>query len=77
MNDKQIIKEYIIHKNTTQTALASQLGYKNQSGIGNILMNKNAVRADILFNIINALGGEIIIRDKESGRVWELEYKSK
>ena len=75
MNDKQIIKEYLIHKNTTQTNLANKLGYKTQSAIGSILSNKNAVRADILFYIIDTLGGEIIIRDKETNRTWDLSYK--
>lgn len=74
MNDKKILKELFIHKDVTITSLSERLGYKHSSGVGNVLQNKNSMRMDIFYKIINELNCELKVIDKDTGREWIVSF---
>lgn len=74
MDDKKILKELFIHKEVTMTALSERLGYKYSTGVGNALQNKNSMRVDNFCKILNALGCDLKVIDKDTGREWVVSF---
>lgn len=65
MNEKEIVKELIEMRRWSQEKLAKEIGYKSQSNINAILnRDTNGVRSDLLVKMLNALGCELVVRDK-------------
>ena len=65
MNEKQIVKSIMRIKNCSQMTLAKELGYKGQTNINGLLnLSKNGMRCDILKQMLDVLGCELVIRDK-------------
>lgn len=64
MTVNEIIKEFLHKRKWSQADLAKEAGFKGQSAIGMVLKRKNAVQVDTLLKMFNAMGCEIVIRDK-------------
>lgn len=65
MNEKQIVKRIMRVKGCSQTTLAKEMGYKGQANITSLLnTSKNGMRTDILRQMLDILGYELIIRNK-------------
>lgn len=75
MNEKEIVKEVMAMRGWSQSMLAKEAGFKSQSNITGLLNNnKNGIRIDNLAKMLNAMGCEIVIRDKMgSGKEWTVE----
>lgn len=67
MTEKKAIREVMYEKRVTQTELATKAGFKSQSNIAGLLNNnKNGIRIDNLIRVFDAMGCDIVIRDREN-----------
>lgn len=75
MNEKDIVREVMGIRKWSQADLAREAGFKSQSNITGLLNNnKNGIRIDNLVKMLNAMGCEVIVRDKMgSGKEWKVE----
>ena len=75
MNEKEIIREIMSIRKWSQARLADEAGFKSQSNVTGLLNNnKNGIRIDNLVRMLNAMGCEVIVRDKMgSGKEWKVE----
>ena len=65
MTGKQIIKSIMTEKEFSQYTLAEAIG-KNQTHVtGYLNRGKNDMRLDIFTKMIEAMGYEVVVRDKE------------
>lgn len=78
MDEKQAVRNVMYEKRITQTELAEKAGFKAQSNIASLLSpTRKGIQFDNLFRIINALGCELVIRDKEDPTmVWPITKSS-
>lgn len=76
-DSKDIIRELCKMRKWTQADLAYEMGYASQAGVGQILSNKPNARGismNVYVNALNALGAELIVRDKMgSGKEWRID----
>ena len=77
MDEKKIIREVMELRGWSQAMLAKAAGYKNQSNIGSMLTGSaNGIRIDNLVRIFNAMGCEVVVRDKMgSKKEWVVDMK--
>jgi DNA-binding Xre family transcriptional regulator len=75
VNEKDIVREVMGIRKWSQADLAREAGFKSQSNITGLLNNnKNGIRIDNLVKMLNAMGCEVIVRDKMgSGKEWKVE----
>ena len=65
MTEKDAVRKAMAMRGWNQPQLAKEAGFKSQSNITGLLNNnKNGIRADNLFKMLNALGFQIVVRDK-------------
>ena len=64
MKMQEAIKEILKEKRVTQQKLASELGYKGQSGVAMRL--KSDMQISTAFEMLNALDYEIVIQPKST-----------
>ena len=76
--EKKAIRDVMYEKRFTQTELAEKAGFKSQSNINAILNNtQKGVRFDNLFKIFQAMGCEIVIRNKDNpSQEWVIDSYS-
>ena len=78
MNSKEIIKEITTKRGWSQSKLAQEAGFKRQSNITGILnRGNNDMRVDQLVRLANALGCEVVVRDKFSNAEWTVSIDDK
>ncbi len=65
ITSKDAIREIQKLRGWSQEKLAQESGMKSQSNITGILNRGSSLRVDILTKLVEALGCEIIIRDKQ------------
>lgn len=77
MNEKQVVREIMKLRGWSQPMLAQEAGFNNQSNISGLLNNnKNGIRVDNLYKMLNAMGCEIVIRDKMgSKKEWIIDMR--
>lgn len=77
MNEKQVVREVMKLRGWSQPKLADEVGGWSQSNISGLLNNnKNGIRMDNLFKMLNAMGCEIVVRDKMgSKKEWIIDMK--
>ena len=77
MNEKQVVREVMKLRGWSQPTLAAEAGFNSQSNITGLLNNnKNGMRFDNLFKMLNAMGCEIVVRDKMgSKKEWIIDMK--
>lgn len=75
MTEKQVVREVMKIRGWSQETLAQEAGFKSQSNITGLLNNNhNGIRIDNLLKMFNAMGCEIIIRDKMgSKKEWVID----
>jgi hypothetical protein len=67
MTEKDVVRKCMAVCGWSQPKLAAESGFKSQSNITGLLNNnKNGIRMDNLFRMINAMGFEIVVRDKRN-----------
>lgn len=77
MTEKKVVREVMKLRGWSQPTLAAEAGFNNQSNISGLLNNnKNGIRIDNLFKMLNAMGCEIVVRDKMgSKKEWIIDMK--
>ena len=75
MTGKEIIKEILLLRKWSQSKLAEEMG-KNQTNItGYLNRGKNEMRLDVFVEMAEAMGCEVIVRDKMgSSESWRIKY---
>lgn len=67
MTEKDVVRKCMAVCGWSQPKLAAESGFKSQSNITGLLNNnKNGIRMDNLFKMLNAMGFEIVVRDKRN-----------
>ena len=65
MTEKDVVRKVMAIRDWSQPKLAKEAGFKSQSNITGLLNNnQNGIRIDNLFKMLNAMGCEIVVRDK-------------
>lgn len=65
MTEKDVVRKIMKMRGWNQPKLAEEAGFRSQSNITGLLNNnKNGIRMDNLFKILDAMGFEIVVRDK-------------
>lgn len=77
MTEKDVVRELMTIRGWSQAKLAIEAGFKSQSNITGLLNNnKNGIRIDNLFKMLDAMGCEIVVRDKMgSKKEWVIDQK--
>ena len=77
MTEKDVIRDVMAMRGWSQSKLASEAGFKSQSNITGLLNNnQNGIRIDNLFRMLDAMGCEIVVRDKMgSKKEWIINQK--
>lgn len=75
MNEKEIVKEVMAMRGWSQATLAKEAGFKAQSNVTGLLnRGESGMRIDNLLKMLNAMGCEIVVRDKMgSGKEWTVK----
>ena len=75
MTEKDVVREVMAMRGWSQSKLATEAGFKSQSNITGLLNNnQNGIRFDKLFDMLNAMGCEIVVRDKMgSKKEWVID----
>lgn len=64
MNSKNIIKDILKVRGWNQDKLAEEAGFKSRSNITGLLNRYASMRVDSLVQMAEAMGCEVVIRDK-------------
>ena len=74
MTEKEVVREVMVMRGWSQKKLAEEAGFAGQSNITGLLNNnRNGIRIDNLCKMLNAMGCDIIVRDKMgSGKEWKV-----
>ena len=64
MDAKEAIREAMKVCGWSQERLANECGMKRQSNVTGVLNRGSSMRVDILLQMVNAMGFELILRDK-------------
>ena len=77
MTEKDVVREVMELRGWKQPQLAKKSGFKSQSNITGLLNNnKNGIRMDNLFKMLNAMGCEIVVRDTMgTKKEWVIDMK--
>lgn len=77
MTEKDAVRKAMAIVGWNQPRLAKEAGFKSQSNITGLLNNnKNGIRMDNLFKMLNAMGFEIVVRDKrDKGKEFIIDMK--
>jgi len=77
MTEKEVVRRVMKLRGWSQPILAKEAGFKSQSNITGLLNNnQNGIRMDNLFKMLDAMGCEIIVRDKMGTNLeWTIDMK--
>ena len=64
MTAADAIKEGMKRRSMTMTKLAERMGFKNAQVVSNRLANKSGMRIDTLIRFMNAMGYDVVIKDR-------------
>ena len=75
MTGKEIVKEILHLREWSQSKLAEDIGKSQTNITGYLNRGKNEMRLDVFVKMVEAMGYEVIVRDKLgfSGK-WRVEY---
>ena len=78
MTGKEIVKDLMQLRGLSQSKLAEKVG-KSQSHItGYLNRGKNEMRLDLFTELVEAMGCEVVIRDKENpDKEWQVKFDKK
>lgn len=66
MDSREIIRQAMATRGYTQKMAAEAMNYKSQSGIGQLLSRTNGGRLDKFVELMNVMGYEVVVRDKNT-----------
>ena len=66
MNASAIVRKIMSEAGVSQKKIADQIGLNSQQAVFNMLNAKLGMRIDNFIKIMNALGYEVIVRNKDS-----------
>lgn len=69
MDAKEAIKEIMAVRKWSQAKLAEESGFKRQSNVTGILNRGSSLRVDNLVKMAEAMGCEVVIRDKMGSKM--------
>ena len=77
MTEKDGVRKAMEERKWSQPKLAKQAGFASQSNITGFLNNNsNGIRFDNLFRMLDAMGYDIIVRDRMgSKKEWTIDMK--
>lgn len=76
MNSKDCVKEIMKFRGWTQSKLAEESGVGTQSRVTGFINRSESMRVDNLLTLIEAMGCELVIRDKMgSKQEWRVTDK--
>lgn len=65
MTERDVVREAMKLRGWSQQTLADEAGFKRQSNVSNLLNSReNGMRVDNLLKLLNAMGCELVVRDK-------------
>lgn len=64
MEPKKVVKDVAAVRGWSFAVLAKEAGYSGPSAIGNMLARSSGMRIDNFIRLMDAMGCEIIVRDK-------------
>lgn len=67
MNEKEVIRRVMKAKGVTQEELRKMCGYTSQGVISNLLNRSKSMRVDILVRMLDLMGYDVMVFDRESG----------
>lgn len=74
MTGKELLKELMAFRKWSQSKLAEETGRSQSDITGYINRGKNDIRVDILCELVNSMGCEVVIRDKMGSKTeWVLK----
>ena len=74
MNSKDVIREALKMRGWTQTRLNEEMHYKSISTVGGYLNRGDTILVSTLFQLLDKMGFEIIVRDKMGSKTeWKIE----
>lgn len=75
MTGKEIIKNILGFRRWSQSKLAEEMGKSQTNITGYLNRGKNEMRLDVFVEMANAMGCEVIVRDKMgSSEEWKIGY---
>ena len=75
MTGKEIVKEILHLRGWSQSKLAEDIGKSQTNITGYLNRGKNEMRLDVFVKMVEAMGYEVIVRDKQgSSEKWRVEY---
>lgn len=69
MTAKDAVKEIMGVRKWSQAKLAEEAGFKSQSNVTGILNRGSSLRVDSLVQMVEAMGCEVVIRDKMGSKM--------
>ena len=74
MTGKELLKELMTFRKWSQSKLAEETGRSQSDITGYINRGKNDIRFDILCELVNSMGCEVVVRDKMGSKTeWVLK----
>ena len=75
MTGKEIVKSILAFRRWSQSKLAEEMGKSQTNITGYLNRGKNEMRLDVFVEMVNAMGCEVIVRDKMgSSEEWKIGY---
>lgn len=76
MTEKEIVRAIMQTRGWSQQKLAEEAGFKSQSNVTGLLNRGNkGMRTDQLFRLLDALGCELVVRDKmDNKNEWVIKH---
>lgn len=75
MTGKEIVKEILLLRKWSQSKLAEEVGKSQTNITGYLNRGKNEMRLDVFVEMVEAMGCEVIVRDKMgSSEKWRVKY---
>ena len=73
MDAKEAIREAMKVCGWSQAKLAEECGMKRQSNVNGVLNRGSSLRVDIMLQMVNAMGFELVLRDKRGKNEYVLD----
>ena len=64
MDAKDAVREAMKERGWSQAKLAEECGMKAQTNVTGVLNRGSSLRVDIMLQMVNAMGFELVLRDK-------------
>ena len=76
MKAADIVRQVMDNVGMSQKKLATKMGLKSQQGMRNLLLAKCGMRIDNFVKIMNILGYDVIVRNRVTDEIIEVEVGS-